>query len=90
MYAIVRTSQFKRDVKKALRRRKDPEKLKTVIRKLIAGKPLPAKYRDHRLKGNYRDCRECHIEGDWLLIYRVQGKELHLVRTGTHSDLFNE
>jgi mRNA interferase YafQ len=46
------------------------------------------KHRDHQLKGVFRDCRECHIEPDWLLIYRIEGDVLQLVRTGTHSDLF--
>ena len=88
MYEIVRTSQFKRDVKKALRRNKDPEKLKGLIKKLVKGQSLPAKYQDHPLKGDYRDCRDSHIEPDWILIYRIKGKELHLIRTGTHADLF--
>ena len=88
MYEIFRTSQFKRDVKKALRRGKDPEKLKEVIKLLISGKTLPARYKDHPLKGDYRDCRDCHIEPDWLLIYRIHGDELQLIRTGSHSDLF--
>lgn len=88
MYEIVRTSQFKRDVKKALRRNKDPEKLKTLVKKLIKGQSLPEKYQDHPLKGNYQDCRDSHIEPDWILIYRIKGNELHLIRTGTHADLF--
>jgi len=88
MYEIVRTSQFKRDVKKAQRQHKDMEKLKTLIKKLFVEKSLPTKYQDHPLKGNYIDCRDCHIEGDWLLIYRITGNKLHLIRTGTHSDLF--
>ena len=88
MCEIVRTSQFKRDVKKSVRRNKDPEKLKTVIKKLLAGNPLPAKYKDHPLQGDYRDCRDCHLEPDWLLIYQVKGDELRLIRTGTHADLF--
>jgi len=46
------------------------------------------KYRDHALKGNYIGRRECHISSDWLLIYRVDGNELYLDRTGTHADLF--
>lgn len=90
MYEIVRTSQFKRDVKKALRRNKDTEKLKTLIKKLVKGQSLPAKYQDHPLKGDYRDCRESHVEADWILIYRIKGNELHLIRTGTHADLFRQ
>ena len=88
MYQIVRTSQFKRDVKKALKRNKDMDKLKELIKKLVQDRILPARYKDHPLRGDYRDCRDCHIEPDWILIYRVKGNELYLVRTGTHSDLF--
>jgi len=88
MLEIIRTSQFKRDVKKALRRNKTPEKLKTLIRLLVRGKTLPDKYQDHPLRGDYKSCRDCHIEPDWLLIYRINGNELHLIRTGTHADLF--
>jgi mRNA interferase YafQ len=88
MYQIVRTSRFKRDVKKALKRHKDIEKLKKVIKKLVKGQTLSEKYQDHPLQGDYKDCRDCHIEGDWILIYRIKGDELHLIRTGTHADLF--
>lgn len=56
--------------------------------KLLAkGRTLPAKYKDHQLKGIYKDCRECHIEPDWLLSYRIEAHVLQLVRTGSHSDL---
>jgi len=51
---------------------------------------LEEKHRDHKLSGNYINHRECHIEPDWLLIYRLIGKEIHFVRTGTHSDLFDK
>ena len=72
------------------KRGKDLEKLKYVVNELAAQRPLDEKYRDHELTGNYRNFRECHIEPDWLLIYRIEKGELTLalVRTGTHSDLF--
>jgi len=63
-------------------------KLKEVIDCLVLGEALPALKKDHQLKGTLKDCRECHIEGDWLLIYRIEGSELCLIRTGSHSDLF--
>lgn len=88
MYVVFRTNQFKRDVKKDQKRRKDIDCLKRVIKSLAQGSTLPTKYKDHPLKGPLGDCRECHIQPDWLLIYRIQGSELHLVRTGSHSDLF--
>ena len=64
--------------------------LEEVIEILASGNPLPEKYQDHSLNGNYRDCRECHITPDWLLIYQIRKMELilYLTRTGTHSDLF--
>jgi len=55
---------------------------------LVARRPLPPKYRDHRLSGRWRKHRECHITPDWLLIYRIQGDDLILERTGSHSELF--
>ena len=90
MLIPVRSSQFKRDVKRARRRGKDLAKLRSPLTALIHRAALPAHYRDHPLRGNWQGYREFHIEPDWLLIYRVKGDELHLVRTGTHSDLFNE
>jgi len=88
MFEILRTSQFKRDAKKAKKRGKETDRLKTVIVLLAQGRTLPAKYKDHQLKGVYKDCRECHVEPDWLLIYRMEANVLQLVRTGSHSDLF--
>ena len=88
MRSIRRDTQFKRDVKLLIKRGKDMTKLKEVIDCLVLGEALPARNKDHQLKGTLKDCRECHIEGDWLLIYRIEGSELCLVRTGSHSDLF--
>ncbi len=88
MRTIRRDTQFKRDVKLMQKRRKDMEKLKEIINLLADAKPLHESHSDHCLKGTLKDCRECHIEPDWLLIYRIEGSELCLVRTGTHSDLF--
>jgi len=88
MRSIRRDTQFKRDVKRLIRRGKDMDKLKNVIACLVNAEPLGTRNRDHPLKGTLKDCRECHIEGDWLLIYRIDGSELCLIRTGSHSDLF--
>ena len=52
-------------------------------------KPLPTACRDHGLTGNLSGFRDCHIEPDWILIYRIDGDELLLARTGTHADLFD-
>ena len=88
MRTIRRDVQFKRDVKRMLKRNKDMNKLREIISLLVDSDKLPQKHKDHSLKGTLKDCRECHIEPDWLLIYRIEGSELCLVRTGSHSDLF--
>jgi mRNA interferase YafQ len=89
MRVVRRTTQFRRDLRLAERRRLDLSKLEVVLDRLLAGHALPPVNRDHALKGGeWRGCRECHIQPDWLLIYRDRGDELELVRTGTHSDLF--
>ena len=88
MRSIRRDNQFKKDVKQLKNRGKEMGKLKDIINMLANAKKLPDKSKDHQLKGTLKDCRECHIEPDWLLIYRIEGSELCLVRTGTHSDLF--
>jgi mRNA interferase YafQ len=90
MLTPVRTTQFKRDVKLAEKRGKKISLLKSIMADLIEEKTLPAKHKDHKLSGDYARHRECHIEPDWLLIYRLVSKEIHFVRTGTHSDLFSK
>lgn len=72
----------------AQKRAKDMAKLRDVIFLLIEGHLLPPRYRDHPLGGDWKHYPDCHIEPDWLLIYKIEGPDLHLVRTGTHSDLF--
>ncbi len=81
-------AQFRRDVKLAERRGKDMKKLRELILLLIEGEPLPPRYKDHSLGGDWKHYRDCHIEPDWLLLYKIDGVNLYLVRTGTHSDLF--
>lgn len=85
---VFKTKRFKKDVKLSLKRHKDPEKLKTVIGMLKNGEKLPIEYKDHPLQGDYKDTRECHLEPDWLLIYKIESDILRLVGTGTHADLF--
>lgn len=81
-------NKFKQDVVRMKKRGKQLKKLQEVISMLIDQHELPLKYRDHSLLGQYNNCRECHIEPDWLLIYLIEGKDLIFIRTGTHSDLF--
>ena len=82
------TSRFKKDLKLMVKRGHDSESIKRVIRDLVEEKVLVPKYRDHVLTGNFKSRRECHIEPDWLLIYRIDESRIIFERTGTHSDLF--
>jgi len=88
MREIIRGAQFKRDVKLARMRGKDLAKLRELILLLAEEKQLPPRYKDHPLGGEWQHHRDSHIEPDWLLLYKIDGKDLYLVRTGTHSDLF--
>jgi len=90
MHLPVYTKQFRKDVKRIERGHKDIEKLKTVVRLLLDEKQLDLSYRDHNLRGNFKDRRECHIEPDWLLVYKLKKKEKTIVfeRTGSHADIF--
>lgn len=90
MLDIVLSNTFKKDLKLTAKRGYNLELLNTVIEKLANQEVLEDKYRDHALTGNYSGFRECHIQPDWLLIYRINNDELFLFlsRTGTHSDLF--
>ncbi len=86
--SIVWKGQFKKDYKRARKQNKDIAELRALIELLTQRKPLPAKYRDHKLTGYSKEHRDCHIESDWLLIYRFDGEDLILERTGSHSELF--
>ena len=88
LFQIKYSNTFKKDIKLMQRRGKEMHKFKIVIDLLASGESLPQKYRDHALIGNYIEHRECHIEPDWLLIYRIEGDILFFERTGTHADLF--
>lgn len=82
------STKFKKDFKTCVKRRYKMERLQQVINILRIPAALPPKNSDHNLSGNYAGYRECHVEPDWLLIYRQEGNELLLHRTGTHADLF--
>jgi len=90
VYRPVYSTRFKKDVLLAMKRGKDMGKLATVVELLCTGDPLPERYRDHPLSGRYAGFRDCHIEPDWELLYRIEKNQLQLilVRMGTHSDLF--
>ena len=82
------STKFKKDFKACVKRKCQITLLQQAIDILRIPDTLPAKNKDHSLSGNYSGYRECHIEPDWLLIYKQEGNELLLYRTGTHSDLF--
>ncbi len=90
MLKIVASNKFKKDLKLAAKRGFNLTLLREVVNTLANQKPLDQKHRDHNLSGIYSQFRECHIQPDWLLVYRVEENELELFlfRTGTHSDLF--
>lgn len=90
MLEIVPSNQFKKDLKLAKKRGLKIDYLHEVVNTLARQQKLAESYRDHSLSGEYRGFRECHIEPNWLLVYRIDGDalELFLFRTGTHSDLF--
>lgn len=87
---VVWTTQFKKDYKLSLKRGLDITLLDDCIRLLATEQQLPARFRDHGLSGQWSGYRECHIQPDWLLVYRIEVTDLVLVltRTGTHGDLF--
>ena len=85
---IFYSTQFKKDYKRIKKQDKDLQKLKIIIDLLTSGQPLEEKYRDHQLSGKWKGHRDCHIEPDWILIYRLTSDSLFLERMGSHSDLF--
>ncbi|MDO9348666.1 MAG: type II toxin-antitoxin system YafQ family toxin [Anaerolineales bacterium] len=82
------TTQFEKDIKRMRKRGKDIQKLKQVLSSLIAEEQQGDRFKDHPLIGNYKDRRECHIEPDWLLIYKLTGSDIIFERTEAHTDLF--
>jgi mRNA interferase YafQ len=90
MYTPIFTKQFDKDVKRSQRRGKNVEKLKIIVRTLLSDESLDPIHRDHKLTGNYIGRRECHIESDWLLVYKIEEENLIVERLGTHSDLFKK
>lgn len=89
MLLLKTTSRFLKDLKLAKKRGYDLDKLEAIVDLLQAQQSLPPKNKDHTLTGEWKHHRECHIQPDWLLIYRIEATFLILERTGTHSDLFD-
>ena len=84
------TRQFNRDVKRMQKRGKKLEKIKIIVRSLIEEESLDPIHRNHKLIGNWQGRRECHVESDWLLIYKKEEDRIIFERTGTHSDLYQK
>lgn len=85
---ILRKNQFKKDVKRIIKQGKNLKELENILSLLIEGETIPDRYKDHSLTGDYNEFRELHIKPDWLLIYKIEGETLTLVRTGSHPELF--
>jgi len=88
MRQIEYSGQFKRDLKRIKKRGKDMHKIRIPMKLLIKGDDLPEIFLDHPLKGNWKGCRDLHIQPDWILIYRLTGNLVRFERTGSHTDLF--
>ncbi|MBM3709568.1 MAG: type II toxin-antitoxin system YafQ family toxin [Actinobacteria bacterium] len=83
------TKQFKKDFKLCIKRGYNIQQIRSIMKLLESGKELPEKNKDHNLTGNFLNCRECHVQSDWLLIYQLFDNDIIFIRTGSHSDLFS-
>ncbi len=90
MLKLRTTNRFEKDYEKALKSGRDMNKLKQVMRMIAAEEILPRELRDHKLIGNYQGRRECHLAGDWLLIYKLEDDSVIFERAGSHSELFKK
>jgi len=90
MLSVAYTNQFKKDFKRVQKRGLNLLELQKLIELIVNEEPIPAKYKNHKLIGDYKDVWDCHIKPDWLLLYQldIENKEVTFVRTGTHADLF--
>jgi mRNA interferase YafQ len=91
MLKLEYTAKMKRDVKRMQKQGKDMKKLDAALRLLVSQAQMPPQYRDHPLKGELNGTRECHLEGDWLLVYQILEESLVLLAlgTGSHAELFD-
>ena len=88
-YEIIHLTKFNRDVKRQQKRGLNLDRLELVVAMLSGDKQIPSQYKDHPLRGIWHGCRELHIAPDWILIYRIFENKLELIRTGSHTDLFD-
>jgi len=90
MLKLKTTTRFGKDYKKARKSGRDMTRLKRVMTWIANEEPLPSELRDHKLVGNYQGRRECHLAGDWLLIYKIEDDTVIFERTGSHSELLKK
>ena len=90
MLTLKTTGRFQKDYKKAVKSGRDIARLKQFMTWIAKEQDLPPALRDHKLIGNYQGRRECHLAGDWLLIYKLEKGAVIFERTGSHADLFNK
>ncbi len=90
MLKLKTTNRFEKDFKKALKSGRDISRLKRVMTWIANEQPLPPELRDHKLIGNFKGRRECHLAGDWLLIYKLETGVVIFERTGSHSELLGK
>lgn len=88
MKEIKTTTKYKKDFKRIERQGKKMSLLKDVLTRLVNDEPLDRRHHNHKLSGEYSDCWECHIQPDWLLIYRCDETTITLVRMGSHPELY--
>ena len=90
MYKLEYSNKFEKDIKRCIKQNKDMSKFKALNILIVNGEKLPAKYKEHFLIGNWKGYKECHIQPDWLLIYKINEleKTIYYARTGSHSELF--
>jgi len=81
--------QFRKDLERIKRSGRDTTRLLEIIELLTSHHPLPPNSRDHQLIGNLKNYRECHLGGDWLLVYQLSDDTVTFIRTGSHSELFD-
>jgi mRNA interferase YafQ len=90
MLTLRTTGRFQKDYKKSVKSGRDMRRLKQIMTRIAEERALPAVLRDHKLIGNYQGRRECHLAGDWLLIYKLEKGMVTFERTGSHSELLNK
>ena len=88
MKRIIRAARFEKDLKKIRKRKKTKRKIEVVMEALVCGEQLAPHLRQHKLRGKWKGCNECHIEHDWILVWKETANQIEFVRTGSHNDIF--